>query len=161
MTLTVLEKEFVQFDLKAPVVPSKGHFTRNIPEESVPFEFGSIYQEDVFWPKELFKLGEHFMMRDMSGVCLRVMPISANHVQMKLNVLKRAVVKISCQGRAMAMGESKKSNRKPSKTFHKMYRDFAGYDESVAEAALMTTDDRAAPPIPDENNKKTCGDYTF
>jgi len=152
MTLKVIEQEFVEFKLKAPVMPSKGHFTRNIPESAVRYEFGPIYQEDVFWPKEVFKVGEHFMMRDMSGTCLKVLPISVNHVQMKMNVLKRAVVSISCQGSARMMSASKKSNRKPSKTFHKMYRDFAGYEESVATASSTREGEDAA--LPPETNKK-------
>lgn len=152
MTLKVIEQEFVEFKLKAPVMPSKGHFTRDIPESAVRYEFGSIYQEDVFWPKEVFKLGEHFMMRDMSGTCLKVLPISVNHVQMKMNVLKRAVITISCQGKVMVMGAGRKAKVKPNKTFHKMYRDFAGYEESVATASSTREGEEAT--LPPESNKK-------
>jgi hypothetical protein len=144
--LEVLSKEEVEVPLTAPIVPSKGHFTREIPYDSVPFDFGPIYREDVFWPseKEQFQVGEPFDFRDVHGVRVQILPIRANHVTMKMKVLTKVVFVLICEdnGRMSAVRQAVR----PGKTFRSMYQ------ESFLNATDTTTSERGT--VPNENNKK-------
>jgi len=141
--LKVLEKKEVEFKLALPVIPSKGHFTRDISEESVPFEFGPIYKQDVFWPaeKEQFQLGKSFLLRDIRGAVLRMLPIRANHVAMQLKIVAKAVVVVVCDGGEELM--TVHNTQAPSRTFQNLTSDFVGYEEQVLRGE-----------VPAENVKK-------
>lgn len=145
--LEIISKEEVEVPLEAPIVPSKGHFTREIPYDSVPFEFGPIYKENVYWPseKEQFDLGEPFLFRDMRGVRVQILPIRANHVAMKMKVLKKAVIALVCEGRSVKNVTSTRRSMKPSRTFRSLYQ------ESFLNPETETTDRGTVPP---ESNKK-------
>jgi gingipain R len=126
----VVELEEVEVDLKAPIVPSKGHFTREIDPESMPFEFGPVYQEDAYWPsaEAQFSIGENFQWRDACGVRLQVLPLRANHVQMKMKVLKSAVLVIKTE-QAVYSGFRAVASQ-PNETYSRMYSDmFLNYEE--------------------------------
>jgi len=140
VTLKLLEKEEVTVDLPAPIIPSKGHMNRDVNPEMVPFVFGPIYEQDVFWPEEKsqFQVGKPFAFRETHGVRIEILPILANHVQMKMKVLKRAVVALVCEGLTAT-----RSFGKVNKSFHKMVQDTFLMEENVRGGS-----------VPDANNKK-------
>jgi len=141
-TLTVVAKEEASFKLALPVIPSKGHFTRDIPEDSVAFEFGPVYKQDVFWPeKDQFQLGKPFILSEVHGSILNVLPIRANHVQMLLKVITKATLVITCEEKNMVRGNSQ-IRKNPSKAFKRMTSDFIGYEEASRGE------------VPAESNKK-------
>jgi len=137
--VVVLEKQEVDIKLTNPIAPSKGHFTRDIHPDTVPFEFGPIYKEDVFWPeeKDQFTAGKPFVFRDVRGILFNVLPIRVNHVQMQMKVLKRAVIALRCEGESVE-NVLTTTSRGHSKTFSKMYQDFVGYK---APSILLEGDD--------------------
>ena len=96
--LQVVDVESVEIALPLRIVPSKGHFTRNIDPSTVPYVFGEIYQKDQFWPPKAVTLGQPFILRDVRGVRLGVIPFCPNHVQMKMKVLKKFIAVISYTG---------------------------------------------------------------
>lgn len=98
--LEVVSKEVVEVDLKHPIIPSKGHLTRDINPETVACEFGPIYNDNVFYvdEKNQITMGSEFIMHSVRGVRLQVMPVSVNHVTMKMKFLKKAVVSVKCEG---------------------------------------------------------------
>lgn len=151
--LEVISKEEEDVKLSAPIVPSKGHFTRDIDPETVPYEFGKIYKTDVFWPyeKEQFHVGKTFEFRDACGLRLQVLPVLANHVQMKMKVLKKAVLAIKFEHRVAQMANStRRASANPNKTFRKMYREmFLNY---APEVSRTTESDRGT--VPDANNRR-------
>lgn len=145
--LSVLSKEEEQITLKAPILPSKGHLTRDIDPESVPYEFGPIYKQDVFWPaaEDQFQIGSNFELRDACGVRIQILPIRANHVQMKMNVLKKAVLSLTFEHDATA--RFARSEGRPNKTYKKIYSEmFLNYEESQDALRGGT--------MPDPNNRK-------
>lgn len=56
-----------------PVAPSKGFLPRKVDPSSVPYEFGSMYQEDYF-PQEIAPAGDPFVLRDIRGMTVRICP---------------------------------------------------------------------------------------
>lgn len=129
--MEVVSKEEVDVPLSAPIVPSKGHFTRDIDPETVPFEFGPIYKQDVFWPaaEDQFKIGKNFQFRDNCGLRLQILPIRANHVQMMMKVLKKAVVVFKIEHNLMARSAARVAVS--DRTFNKMSRDIFLQSEVV------------------------------
>lgn len=145
--LEVLSKEVVEVDLKAPILPSKGHLNRNIDPESIALECGPIYQENAFWPYEAeqFQIGQNFEFREIAGIRLQVLPLSANHVQMKMRVIKKAVLSLSIQ-QDRNKARVTRGKEAPNKTYRKMYsKMFLNYEEETSQTRGT---------VPDANNKK-------
>jgi hypothetical protein len=143
VTMEVLSKEVVEEVLEAPIVPSRGHFTRDISPDTVPFEFGPIYEKDVYWPceKMQFGQGECFAFRDAHGLRLQVLPISANHVQMKMKVLKKAVISFKMEHENAYYAPAEPVV--PTKTFKAFYGDmFLNYEEPMAYGEVPNPDNR-------------------
>lgn len=146
--MRVLSIEEDEVPLEAPIVPSKGHFTRDIPYESVPFEFGPIYHQNVFWPsaEEQFQIGEPFMFRSIRGVRIQILPVRANHVTMRMKVLRRAVILLTFEGGESRTLTAEREVLSPSKTFSRFYGEFLNYS--------ATTQTERGGSVPPENNKK-------
>ncbi len=69
--LRVLESEWDEIAV-APPVPSKGHLTRDIDPESIPYRHDDLYRVGGVYPDATTLLGEPFIMRDVRGVPVRV-----------------------------------------------------------------------------------------
>lgn len=125
-----LESEIVELD--ARVMPSKGNFTRNISLESVPFNFGPAYSADAWYPsdKDLVKMGEPFILRDIRGVNMIVNSVQYNPAQNKLKIHKKLQVSINADDKA-----SKNTIKKSgpiSKVFEPIYKNtFVNYKEAA------------------------------
>lgn len=150
--IQVLSKEEVTVKLNFPVVPSKGHLTRDVNPDSVPYEFGPVYKQDVFWPgeQEQFSVGSSFQLREVSGVRLQIIPMTVNHAQMSMKVLKRAVISLQCQQSAQRYETQSLPRQKEvnNKTFNAFYNEM--FINPTREIATDT--DRGT--VPPESNKK-------
>lgn len=128
-SLEVVSVEEEVFPIQAPVVPSKGHMTRDIDPSTVAFEFGPVYKEDTYYVGEQFSIGKEFVMRDVRGVRLEVLPVRVNHVRMEMKVIKKAVVSIKCNGGSTFAAQSVAA---PSATFSEIYSNaFVNYSAPV------------------------------
>ena len=67
----VLDSEWSELAVD-PVVPSKGHFTRDIDPASIPYRHAAFYSEGGVYPQAETSLGEAFILRDVRGVSVRV-----------------------------------------------------------------------------------------
>ncbi|MBM4399239.1 MAG: gingipain R, partial [Candidatus Cloacimonetes bacterium] len=72
MAFNVLESEYT--DIVMPIVPSKGSFTRDIDPNTVAWSFDPFYQSDGFYPAELARLSESFIIRDYRGITVHFQP---------------------------------------------------------------------------------------
>ncbi len=77
------------------VAPSKGHFTRNIKPEDVPFTYSNSYNEDKFWPGELAKLEDPFILRDFRGQTITIYPLQYNPVSQTLRVYTDIIIQVT------------------------------------------------------------------
>lgn len=59
-----------------PVMPSKGHFTRNIDPDSVPFEFSEFYTTNSWYPAENIQLDVPYIVRDLRGQTIQFNPMA-------------------------------------------------------------------------------------
>ena len=91
MTVKVLESDFRES--YALIAPSKGNLSRSVDPARVPYEFGSAYQTNTFFPRDLATLHEPYILRDHRGIVLQVNPFQYNPVTQVLREYSR--VKLS------------------------------------------------------------------
>jgi hypothetical protein len=96
VTASVLESEYIEYNLE--VAPSKGTILRNINPDSVPYTFGSMYEEDQFYPQELVSLGEPYLLRNIRGISLRFSPVTYNPVTNTLRIYHKLSVEVHFDG---------------------------------------------------------------
>lgn len=92
MQLKVVSSDYIEVD-DISVAPSKGHFTRDIDPESVPFEYSEAYSKDAFYPSNIAQLEEPFILRDFRGQTVTIFPFSYNPVERKLRIYTNIVIK--------------------------------------------------------------------
>jgi len=81
------------------VAPSKGHFTRDINPDDVPYTYGPAYETDAFWPEVIVQLDEPFIFRDFRGQVVTVFPFQYNPVTKVLRVYTEIEVNIKPSGK--------------------------------------------------------------
>ena len=82
-----------------PVIPSKGHFTRDIDPQSVPYTFAPVYKQDTWFPSETILLDEPYIVRDLRGMTIQFNPVQFNPAQKQLRIWKRIVVEVYTDNR--------------------------------------------------------------
>ncbi len=99
MKVVVNRASYVDFE-GIDVAPSKGHFTRNIRPEDVPFVYGEMYNKDEFWPSSLAQLEDPFILRDFRGQTVTIFPYQYNAVTKTLRVYYEIEVEVRSTGQA-------------------------------------------------------------
>ena len=89
----VIESEF-ELMQTLPVLPSKGHFTRNIDPDSVLYEFDEFYLSDEWYPSENILLDVPYIVRDLRGQTIQFNPMQYNPADGILKICKRIVVEV-------------------------------------------------------------------
>jgi hypothetical protein len=97
MAVRILESDLVEVET-LPVAPSKGHLTRNIDPDRVPYEFNPVYGADAWYPQQTAWLDEPFILRDFRGVSLQINPIQYHPIEDQLRIYRRLVVEVSIDG---------------------------------------------------------------
>jgi hypothetical protein len=90
---SIIDSEYETIET-LPVMPSKGHFTRNIDPDSVPFEFNEFYTTNNWYPSENIQLDIPYIVRDLRGQTIQFNPMQYNPAEGKLKICKRIVVEI-------------------------------------------------------------------
>ncbi len=97
MDVRVIDAAYRDFD-RVDVVPSRGVIKRNIDPDSVPYEFGAIYEQDAWFPAEIAGLGDPFIMRDTRGIVVELNPFQYNARTHVLRVYTSITVEVSVAG---------------------------------------------------------------
>ncbi len=81
-----------------PVLPSKGHLTRDLDPAGIAFTFDALYRDGGVYPREAASLGDPFIVRDERGVSLRVVPFQYDAGRGVLRVLRRMTIEVLTKG---------------------------------------------------------------
>lgn len=77
------------------VAPSKGKFDRQQKPSDIPYTFGSIYSQNVFYPRaKNVSLYKPFILRDLRGQTAHIFPVQYNAVSKTLRVFKEIIFKV-------------------------------------------------------------------
>jgi len=119
------------------VAPSKGYISHNDDPESVPYAFGSVYDENADYPGELATLGEPYVLRDQRGMVVQVNPFQYNPVRRTLRVYTEMTVTLVNVGSDGFNVANRARERELSRSFHDIYQShFLNYDSGLRYAPL-------------------------
>jgi hypothetical protein len=90
----VIDATYVSLET-VPLAPSKGHFTRDIDPDSVPYTFDAVYGQDALYPADQVVLYDPYILRDFRGMVVEVNPIRYNPVAGTLEIAARLVVEVT------------------------------------------------------------------
>lgn len=132
MSVEVVDAQYVDYE-NVEVAPSKGDFPRNIDPADVPYTYGTMYQQDAFFPNEIAKLDEPYIHRDVRGQNMIVTPYLYNAVTKTLRVYTHftlKMVKVGDDDRNVVVNRSKSMSIDPE--FKKIYESrYINYAESM------------------------------
>jgi len=120
---TILDSEFELIET-LPVMPSKGHFTRNIDPDSVPFEFDEFYNSNSWYPEKNVQLDVPYIVRDLRGQTIQFNPMQYNPAEQKIRICRRLVVEIFNDYNQQAVNPFTRSNPllAVDKEFNEVYK---------------------------------------
>ena len=93
MEIRVVSSNYQDFP-NLDIAPSKGVITRDVDPATVPYQYGSVYNENRFYPESLTGLREPFIVRDLRGQTVIVYPFSYNPVTKTLRVFYEVTVEL-------------------------------------------------------------------
>jgi gingipain R len=93
MNFRILRQEYTEIETN-PVMPSKGHLTRNIDPLTVPYTFDSFYQINDWYPQSNFTLDDPYIVRDLRGLTVQFNPMQYNPVEGKIKICNKLVVEV-------------------------------------------------------------------
>ncbi len=96
-SIRVIDSEWVDVDV-SPVVPSRGHLSRDVNPESIPYRHGSFYSTGGVYPDLTTDLSEPFIVRDVRGVTVRVNAFRYDADRGVLTVLKSMSLEVATTG---------------------------------------------------------------
>jgi hypothetical protein len=80
------------------IAPSKGHLPRSVDPADIPYEFGSAYQQDAWYPAEVVTLRDPYILRDVRGQVVEINAFQYNPVRRILRVYTDLQVEVSRAG---------------------------------------------------------------
>lgn len=93
MNVEILSSEYVDLQ-NIHIAPSKGNFSRTMNPDNVPFQYGSEYEKNEFFPKSIAQLDSPYILRDYRGQVIHVFPFQYNPVTKVLRVYSNIKLKI-------------------------------------------------------------------
>ena len=84
------------------LVPSKGNLLRDVDPAQVPFQKGTEYQKDRFYPENIAQLSDPYVIRDVRGQVVQIHPFRYNPVSGVLRVYTRLRLTLEQDGQAVA-----------------------------------------------------------
>ncbi len=80
------------------IVPSKGNILRTQNPDDIPYEFGAVYDEDAWYPRDIVSLSEPYIIRDYRGQVVQVCPFQYNPMTKELRFYTDLTVTVSPDG---------------------------------------------------------------
>ena len=94
MGYKIISTEFIELK-DIDIAPSKGHFSRNIDPQSVPYTFADVYGQDAFYPNEMVNLRDPYILRDFRGMVVEMNAFQYNAVTRVLRIYTDVTVEVS------------------------------------------------------------------
>lgn len=121
VSVVISYDSYEEFD-NVEVLPSKGSLKRNINPQAVPYDFGSAYTEDAFYPGKLAAISSPFILRDTRGVSVSFYPYQYNPVTKKLRLYKNITANVVTDSGVAGLNEINGGKSHPSNAFNQVYQ---------------------------------------
>ena len=76
------------------VAPFKGHFSRSVNPDDVPYTYGQEYERDEFFPQYQASISEPYIIRDFRGQNIIVYPFAYNPIEKTLRVYHKITIEV-------------------------------------------------------------------
>ena len=93
MEIEVVSFNFIDYN-NVLIAPSKGDLDRSVNPDDVPYVFGDVYNKDAWFPGDIAKLREPYIIRDFRGQVVEIYPFQYNPVKKILRVYTNIKVNI-------------------------------------------------------------------
>jgi hypothetical protein len=93
MNYRIVSQDYYEVSTKA-IIPSKGHFTRDIDPNSVPYTFNDIYNQNIWYPANNIELKEPYVVRDLRGMTIQFNPVQYNPQKGILRIYTKYVIEL-------------------------------------------------------------------
>jgi len=93
MKFNIISAEYTEIET-LPVMPSKGHITRDIDPSTIPFSFDAFYSTNSWYPEETILIDEPYIVKDLRGATVQFNPMKYNPAEGKLKFYTRLVVEV-------------------------------------------------------------------
>jgi gingipain R len=80
------------------VLPSKGKLTRADDVDKIPFEYGTAYQTNQFYPQAIATANQPFIVRDIRGQSIQVSPVQYNPITKEMLAYQSITLEINYSG---------------------------------------------------------------
>jgi len=97
MDVKIVSSQYKEFN-DVLVAPSKGNLLRTVDPSTVDYKYGKYYDLDEYYPAELGKLRDPYIVRDFRGQTLLIQPIQYNPVTKTLRVYFDITLEVSVVG---------------------------------------------------------------
>lgn len=125
-SVSIEEESFLDYDMN--IVPSKGSIMRNIDWYSVPYTFSDVYNSDTFYPSEIIKTSDSYMIRNIQGRSIEICPFRYNAVSQKLRIYNHIKLKV-CFSNSNERNENNGYNKQINQHFKPILQhQFINYD---------------------------------
>jgi len=122
VSVSVKEEESGIVEVK-DYLPSKGHFTRNMDPETIPYSFSEVYAAGGFFPPDPVDAETPFILRNIRGVNLKFTPFQYDPVSGKMKIISRLLVTVRTTGGDGENILSRKMKVRESREFIDIYRE--------------------------------------
>ncbi|MCD4819881.1 MAG: agmatine deiminase family protein [Candidatus Cloacimonetes bacterium] len=92
--LNIIQKEFTDYQLDAPLVPSRGVIYRNENLAEIPYEISDKSLMDQWYPQKLTEQSNPFILREIRGTNVYIYPFQYNAVEQILRVYDSITVEL-------------------------------------------------------------------
>jgi len=93
MDIRVLASSYVDYQ-GVYVAPSKGNLPRTVNPADVPYEFGTVYTQDTWYPSRMAELQDSYYLRDFHGQVVTIHPFRYNPVTATLRYYNDITVQV-------------------------------------------------------------------
>ena len=76
------------------VAPSKGNLLRTVNPADVPYEFGDVYSQNLWYPSEIVELQKPYYIRDFRGLVVTIHPFQYNPIEATLRFYNDITVEV-------------------------------------------------------------------
>jgi len=93
MEIDVIDSSFLEYK-NVLIAPSKGNLLRSVNPEEIPYEFGEVYNEDAWFPGDIAKLRDPYILRDYRSQVVEIYPIQYNPAKKLMRFYTNIVVNV-------------------------------------------------------------------
>jgi len=97
MDVQIVSSSYIDYP-NIELAPSKGTLTRNVNPQTIPYEKGTEYSINNFFPGKLAELREPYILRDYRGQTVLVYPFQYNPITKTLRIYSEIILKVFQSG---------------------------------------------------------------